>query len=140
MVPSFSYLEPIMRMIGRLMTMPENTHSERITTIMALLLAGLFRWPCKNCLAWTRPWQPRRPEISLAKDLRPAGLYPTDGLVRVTGFPAPERWGGWWWNRRKRTLRRLRVPWCLLTKKSGGTTTPSGSAMPPQGLKKLGLL
>lgn len=42
MAASALHRSPIARMIGRLMTIPETTHIERITSVMALLLAGLF--------------------------------------------------------------------------------------------------
>jgi len=60
MLASLIHRSPSARTIGRLMMMPEATHIERITSVMALLLAGLL-------------------------DLTPQEL---PGLIRARGNPA----------------------------------------------------
>ena len=41
----------IARTMGRLMTTPEKTHIERITNIMAMLLARWVDWSRRSCQA-----------------------------------------------------------------------------------------
>ena len=89
----FFYRSPSARTIGRLMTIPETTHIERITSVMALLLAGLLDLTPQEL-----------PGLIRARG-NPAGRKSlhgkTSGLrgipqahLSVTGVPAPERSDG----------------------------------------------
>lgn len=93
MAASALHRSPIARMIGRLMTIPETTHIEMITSVMALLLAGLFGLAPQELPGLIRA----RSNPAGRKPLRgkTSGLRDSHRRFAFTGsVPVPGQWDG----------------------------------------------